>query len=122
MLVLSRRPGECIELSGGTILTVLAIRSRKPAAVLDIGRGPRLVDEGSSLRLGDIRLLVSEVVHAGQVRIGIEAPPEVYVYRSEVIDKIIEPFSHYSPEFIAARTRIPLEMVERRVTCTNTKD
>ena len=122
MLVLSRRPGECIEVSGGTILTVIAVRSRKAVAVIDIGRGPRVVDEGSSLRLGDIRFTVCEVVHAGKVKIGVSAPPDVQVYRSEVIDKIIEPFSHYSAEFIVARTRIPMEMVERRVTCTSTKD
>jgi carbon storage regulator len=48
MLVLSRRVGERIVLSGGVVLTVLA-------------------------------------VHRSQIRLGVEAPPEVSVWREEII-------------------------------------
>jgi carbon storage regulator len=43
---------------------------------------------GESLIIGEEVVVTVVEVRGGQVKIGIEAPPEIYVYRKELLEKI----------------------------------
>lgn len=95
MLVLSRKKNESITIGGNTVVTVISIQPDSVEIVVDAPEKERLERKAVTLK-GDLSLFLAyiparislvKIYESGpKARLGIDAPKDITVHRTEIAD------------------------------------